>query len=53
MFHDYWRIYWQSQNSAGKRTIKTPYFWRSAIPEKYPEVPILPEDESSQKERPR
>jgi hypothetical protein len=32
--------------------VKTPYFWRSAIPGKYPEVPILPEDGSSQKEKP-
>jgi hypothetical protein len=53
MFDDYWRINCQSQNSAGKRTIKTLYFWRSAIPGKYPEVPILPEDRSSQKKRPR
>jgi hypothetical protein len=51
MFDDYWRIKCQSQNSAGKRTVKTPYFWRSAIPRKYPEVPILLEDGSSQKER--
>jgi hypothetical protein len=53
MFGDYWRINCRSQNSAGKRTVKTPYFWRSAIPGKYPEVPILPEDGSNQKERPR
>jgi hypothetical protein len=53
MFDDYWRINCRSQNSAGKRTIKTPYFRRSAIPGKYPEVPISPEDGSSQKERTR
>jgi hypothetical protein len=51
MFGDYWRINCQSQNSAGKRSVKTPYFWRSTIPGKYPEVPILPGDGSSQKER--
>jgi hypothetical protein len=53
MFDDCWKINCRSQNSAGKRTAKTPYFWRSAIPGKYPKVPILPEDGSSQKERPR
>jgi hypothetical protein len=53
MFDDYWRINCRSQNSAGKRTVKTPYFWRSAILGKYPKVPILPEDGSSQKERAR
>jgi hypothetical protein len=49
MFDDYWKINCQSQNSAGKRTIKTPYSWRSVIPGKYPEVSILLEDGSSQK----
>jgi hypothetical protein len=53
MFDDYWRINCRSQNSAAKRTVKTPYFWRSAILGKYSEVPILPEDGSSQKERAR
>jgi hypothetical protein len=47
MFDDYWRIHYWSQDSAGKRSVKTPYFWRSAIPRKYPEVPILPEDGGS------
>jgi hypothetical protein len=51
MFDDYWRINCRSQNSAGKRTVKTPYFWRSAIPGKYPEVVILLEDGISQRER--
>jgi hypothetical protein len=51
MFDDYWRINCQSQNSVGKRTIKIPYFRRSAIPKKYPEVPILPDDGGSQEER--
>jgi hypothetical protein len=26
MFDDYWRINCRSQNSVGKRTVKTPYF---------------------------
>jgi hypothetical protein len=33
--------------------VKTPYFWRSAILGKYPEVPILPGDGSRQKVRAR
>jgi hypothetical protein len=53
MFDDYWRIHCWSQDSARKRTVKTPYFWRSAILGKYLEVPIWPEDGSSQKERAR
>jgi hypothetical protein len=53
MFDDYWRIHCRSQGSAGKRTVKTPYFWISAIHGKYPEVPIWLEDGSSQKERAR
>jgi hypothetical protein len=53
MFDDYWRIHCQSQDSARKRTFKIQYFWSPAIPGKYPEVPILPEDGGSQKERPR
>jgi hypothetical protein len=52
-FDDYWRINCRSQNSAGKRTVKTPYFGRLAILGKYPEVSILPEDGGSQKERAR
>jgi hypothetical protein len=49
----YWRIHCQSQVSAGKRTVKTPYFRRSEITNKYPEVLIRPEDRSSQKKRAR
>jgi hypothetical protein len=51
MIDDYWRIHCRSQNSAGKKTIKIQYFWRPAIPGKYPEVTISPEDGSCQKER--
>jgi hypothetical protein len=29
MFDDHWRICCWSQDSAGKRTVKTPYFRRS------------------------
>jgi hypothetical protein len=50
MFDDHWRTCCQSQDSAKKRTVKTPYFWRSTILWKYPEIHILPEDKSSQKE---
>jgi hypothetical protein len=53
MFDDYWRACCRSQDSAGKRTIKTPYFWRSAILGKYLEIHISSEDGSSQKERAR
>jgi hypothetical protein len=28
MFDDYWRIHSRSHASAGKRTVKTPYFYR-------------------------
>jgi hypothetical protein len=50
MFDDHWRTCCRSQDSAGKMTVKTPYFRRSTIPEKYPEIHIISEDESSQKE---
>jgi hypothetical protein len=53
MFDDYWRIHCRSQDFAGKRTVKIQYFGRSAILKKYPEVPILLDDRSSQKERAR
>jgi hypothetical protein len=44
MFDDYWRICYRSQDSAGKRTIKTPYFRRLENSKKIPENYILPED---------
>jgi hypothetical protein len=44
MFDDYWRICCWSQDSAGKRTVKTPYFGRSGHSRKIPENYILPED---------
>jgi hypothetical protein len=53
MFDDYWGIHCQSQDSAGKRIVKTPYFRRPAILGKYPKIHILAEDGSSQKERVR
>jgi hypothetical protein len=53
MFDDYWRIHCRSQDSAEKRTVKTLYFRRSEITNKYPEVPIWPKDGVSQKERER
>jgi hypothetical protein len=53
MFDDYWRIHCRSQDSAGKRTVKTPYIRRPAILGKYPEIHILSKDGSSQKERAR
>ena len=51
MFDDYWRINCRSQNSAGKRTVKIPYFGRTKIPRNYPEVPILSDDGGSRKGR--
>jgi hypothetical protein len=53
MFDDHWRTCCQSQDSTGKRTVKTPYFSRSTIPKKYPKIHIISEDESSQKEEAR
>jgi hypothetical protein len=53
MFNDHWRTWCRSQDSAGKRTCKTPYFWRSTILEKYPEIHIISEYKSSQKEEVR
>jgi hypothetical protein len=44
MFDDDWRICCQSQDSAGKRTAKTPYFERSGNFRKIPGNYILPED---------
>jgi hypothetical protein len=53
MFDDYWRAHCQSQDSAGKRTVKKPYFRRTAILGKSLEIHILSEDKSCQKERAR
>jgi hypothetical protein len=53
MFDDHWRTCCRSQDSSRKRTVKTPYFGRSIIPEKYPVIYIISEDESSQKEEAR
>jgi hypothetical protein len=50
MFDDHWRICYRSQDSAGKRTVKTPCFRRSGNSRKIPENYILPEDWRSQKE---
>src|SRR3954471_22228797 len=52
MFDDFNGIYCQSWNSAGKVTIKTPYFERSENSRKISEVPIFPDDERSHKGRP-
>jgi hypothetical protein len=52
MFDDYWRIHCRSQDSAGKRTVKT-IFLKFSNSQKFLEVPIWPEDGSSQKERAR
>jgi hypothetical protein len=51
MFDDYWRACCRSLDSAGKRAVKTPYFIRSTILGKYPEIHISSKDESRQKER--
>jgi hypothetical protein len=49
MFGDYLRINCWSQNSAGKRAVKIPYFRRATIPRKYPETPIFLDDGGRQK----
>jgi hypothetical protein len=38
MFDDHWRSYCQSQDSAGKRTIKGPYFEDQKNSRKIPEI---------------
>jgi hypothetical protein len=43
MIDDYWRTCCWSQDSAEKRIVKTPYFGRSEILAKYPEIHILPD----------
>jgi hypothetical protein len=53
MTDDYWRAHCRSQDSAGKRTVKTPYSQRLAIPRKYPKIHTSSKDGSSQKERAR
>src|SRR3954471_17959897 len=49
MFDDFNGIFWRSWNSAGKVTIRTPYFGRSMNSGKISEVPIFSDDEGSQK----
>jgi hypothetical protein len=44
MFDDHWRIRCRSQDSAGKMTIRTPYFEDQGNSRKIPENYILPED---------
>jgi hypothetical protein len=53
MFDDHWRICCRSQDSAGKRTVKTPCFGRSGNSRKIPENYVSPEDGGSQKEEAR
>jgi hypothetical protein len=53
MFDDHWRICCWSQDSAGKRTIKAPYFEDQENSIKIPENYIFPEDSGSQKEEAR
>ena len=53
MFHDYWRIAYRSQDSAGKSTVRMQYFGRSTVDGNYMKNPIFPEDEGSQKGEPR
>jgi hypothetical protein len=50
MFGDHWRICCQSQDSAGKMTIKGPYFEDQENSRKIPGNYIFPEDTGSQKE---
>jgi hypothetical protein len=44
MFDDHWRICCRSEDSAGKMTIKAPYFEDQVNSRKIPENSILPED---------
>src|SRR3954470_17240009 len=53
MFDDFNGICSRSCNSAGKVTIKTPYFGRSINSGKISKVPIFSDDEGSQKGEPR
>jgi hypothetical protein len=53
MFDDHWRICSESQDSAGKRTIKAPYFEDQENSRKTAENYILPKDSESQKEESR
>jgi hypothetical protein len=53
MFDYHWRICCSSQDSAGKRTIKAPYFEDQENPRKIPKNYIFPEDSGSQKEEAR
>jgi hypothetical protein len=53
MFDDPWRICCRSQDFAGKRTIKAPYFEDQENSRKIPGNYIFPEDSGSQKEESR
>jgi hypothetical protein len=53
MFDDYRRSCCQSQDSAGKRAIKGPYFEDQENSRKIPRNYIFPEDSESQKEESR
>jgi hypothetical protein len=53
MFDDHWRICCRSQDSAGKRTIKGPYFEDQENSRKMPGNYILSKDSGSQKEESR
>jgi hypothetical protein len=53
MLDDHWRICCQSQDSAGKRTIKGPYFEDQENSRKIPGNYIFPEDSGCQKEESR
>jgi hypothetical protein len=53
MFDDHRRICCRSQDSAGKMTIKGPYFEDRENSRKIPKNYIFPEDSGSQKEESR
>jgi hypothetical protein len=53
MFDDHWRICSRSQDSAGKRTIKAPYFEDQENSRKIPKNYIFPEYSGSHKEEAR
>jgi hypothetical protein len=51
MFDDYRRICCRSQDSAGKRTVKTPYFKDQKILEKYQEIIFYQKTEEARRRR--
>jgi hypothetical protein len=51
MFDDHWRICCLSQDSAGKRTIKAPYFEDQEILEKYQKIIFYQKTEEARRRK--